>query len=395
MDKLARKYLGDDIPSITELKKNTSLIMANSHFSLNTPRPTIPAFVEVGGLHLKTDGKLPKDLKTYLDNSKEGVIYFCLGSLIKSSTLPEDKKQMFIEAFSNTKLNVLWKIDEISGLPDNVKTYKWFPQFEILKHPNVRMFITHGGLMGTMEGVYTGVPMIGVPMFADQELNINVCVMKGIAILLDFDTLTTEKITNAIDAILNNLRVSFAYPLEYDEKAKIGGQEILRKKRSGYNLRHDQCFNAHLSGFRSTVLRGVKRRAQERVNGPAMVINREALEELAAASEEVQMSLSERNSVLRTINRFQNKNGPIVPVPLQKLSRKEQITYTPIFEEVKMHAQRRNLQLQPDNAMTDLEMAAINAIRTGFPPTRVQYCLFYFTQAIWRFGVTQSQLKVP
>jgi glucuronosyltransferase len=59
MDKLSRQYFGPDVLPIEELKKKkTSLILVNSHFSLNIPRPAVPTVIEVGGLHIKENGKL-------------------------------------------------------------------------------------------------------------------------------------------------------------------------------------------------------------------------------------------------------------------------------------------------------------------------------------------------
>jgi glucuronosyltransferase len=60
MDRLAQRHFGQDVPPIAELKKRTSLILTNSHFSLNIPRPTVPPFVEVGGLHIESPRQLPK-----------------------------------------------------------------------------------------------------------------------------------------------------------------------------------------------------------------------------------------------------------------------------------------------------------------------------------------------
>jgi hypothetical protein len=39
---------------------------------------------------------------------------------------------MFISVFSELAQRVLWKIDNIPDLPNNVKASKWFQQFEIL-----------------------------------------------------------------------------------------------------------------------------------------------------------------------------------------------------------------------------------------------------------------------
>lgn len=204
MNELARQNFGQDLPPIAELKKKTRLILANSHFSLNIPRPTVPPFIEVGGLHIQRNGKLPKDLGTFINESKDGVIYFSLGSLVRAETLPKDKLQAFISAFSELPQRVIWKTDDIVGLPDNVRTSKWYPQFEILSHPNVRVFITHGGLMGTQEAVYAGVPMVGIPLFADQELNIRNCMAKGTAVLVLYDSITKETISSALRTVLSD-----------------------------------------------------------------------------------------------------------------------------------------------------------------------------------------------
>ncbi len=35
-------------------------------------------------------------------------------------------------------------------------------------HKNTKLFITHAGLLSTQESIYHGVPMLGIPIFADQ-----------------------------------------------------------------------------------------------------------------------------------------------------------------------------------------------------------------------------------
>jgi glucuronosyltransferase len=58
---LAKKYFGQLLPPLSDIAKNTSLLLVNSHFSLNQPRPLVPNIVEVGGIHLKPpENKLPK-----------------------------------------------------------------------------------------------------------------------------------------------------------------------------------------------------------------------------------------------------------------------------------------------------------------------------------------------
>ena len=73
-------------------------------------------------------------------------------------------------------------------------------------HPNVRLFITHGGLLGTQEGVYAGVPMVGIPLFADQYLNLRNCIARGISVMVEYDAITKESISNALKTVLHNSR---------------------------------------------------------------------------------------------------------------------------------------------------------------------------------------------
>jgi glucuronosyltransferase len=73
-------------------------------------------------------------------------------------------------------------------------------------HPNVRAFITHGGLLGTQEAVHAGVPMVGVPLFADQYFNIRNCVEKGISVVVEYDAITKDTISNAVKTVLHNSR---------------------------------------------------------------------------------------------------------------------------------------------------------------------------------------------
>ena len=64
--------------------------------------------------------------------------------------------------------------------------------------------MTHGGLYSNQETVWSGVPLIGFPIFGDQ-INYVVKAMKdGYAIKLDLMTLTEEILFDSIQEIVNN-----------------------------------------------------------------------------------------------------------------------------------------------------------------------------------------------
>lgn len=76
----------------------------------------------------------------------------------------------FMEAFSTfPEYTFLWKDDLVanSTLP-NVHYRGWLPQVDLLADPRVKAFITHGGMNSIHESLLHGVPMVMMPIFADQ-----------------------------------------------------------------------------------------------------------------------------------------------------------------------------------------------------------------------------------
>lgn len=121
--------------------------------------------------------------------------------------MPPAQVAAFIELFRELSVvKVLWKweSDDIANMPKNVMVKKWLPQNDILAHPNVRLFITHGGLLGGQEGVHYGVPMLGIPFYGDQKLNTNKAVVSGYALKLDFNNITVDSLRWAVIELLDN-----------------------------------------------------------------------------------------------------------------------------------------------------------------------------------------------
>ncbi|EFN87669.1 UDP-glucuronosyltransferase 2B13 [Harpegnathos saltator] len=59
--------------------------------------------------------------------------------------------------------------------------------------------------MGTQEAISYGVPMIGIPLFGDQRVNIQSYVKKKVAISLNsISDVTEEKLTSALNTILKD-----------------------------------------------------------------------------------------------------------------------------------------------------------------------------------------------
>lgn len=177
-EKLYRKYLpnGDSLPDIHEIQRNASLIFSNSHWAMTHPRPLLPSVIEIGGIHTRPAKPLPKNIEEFVNGSgtggEDGFIYFSFGSIVKGNAMPEKYRKIFINVFSKLKLKVLWKWEEDSmqGLTaKNVFLSNWLPQQDILGHKNIKLFMSHGGLLSTQEAVYHGVPMLALPIWGNVK----------------------------------------------------------------------------------------------------------------------------------------------------------------------------------------------------------------------------------
>ncbi|XP_022189984.2 UDP-glycosyltransferase UGT5 isoform X1 [Nilaparvata lugens] len=202
---MGRTYFGSDLPSISDISKETSLILVNNHHSISQVRPLVPNLIEIGGIHLRPPRPLPKDLQNELDKSEKGIIIFSFGSVVRASSLPASIVDDFIKAFARIDLTVLWKFEgTVGNLPPNVIVRKWIPQIDVIAHPNVKLLITHGGLASIIEAVSHGVPIIGIPMFGDQPSNIQRIVGKGAGLKIDYSEINAETVYNTIQQILLN-----------------------------------------------------------------------------------------------------------------------------------------------------------------------------------------------
>ncbi|XP_051166045.1 UDP-glucosyltransferase 2-like isoform X2 [Leptopilina boulardi] len=205
-----RKYLSSEIPDIREIERTVALTFVNSFYTLFGIRIRTPALVDIAGVHIEeNDEKLSRDLLKWMDESKDGVVYFTMGSMVLIETLPKETLLAFYASFEKlSPIRVLMKIVNPEklppGLPKNVLAMKWIPQIPILQHNNTKLFITHGGLLGVQEALYHGVPIIGMPIYADQFFNIRILVKKNMAVRLDYKKITSHSLNNALNLVLYN-----------------------------------------------------------------------------------------------------------------------------------------------------------------------------------------------
>ncbi|XP_075218155.1 UDP-glycosyltransferase UGT5-like [Lycorma delicatula] len=202
------QHFGNIKHTAEELEYSKSLLIVSSDLAIGYPKPVQPNTIYVGPMHITKSESLPQDLLKWMDNAEDGIIYFSLGSNMKGTSVPEEKRAAFIEAFKKfPKIRVLWKWEadiDLPGRPNNVLARKWLPQQSILAHPKLQLFISQVGLQSFQEATYYGVPILGIPMFADQDFNARKVVETGAGLSLEFNDITYEHVYEKLKELLTN-----------------------------------------------------------------------------------------------------------------------------------------------------------------------------------------------
>ncbi|XP_063631825.1 UDP-glucosyltransferase 2-like [Cydia splendana] len=196
---------GSVLPPLSEVYNNVSILLVNSHPVLAPAQSFPPNVVDIGGYHVDENGSLPKDLEELLNSSTQGFIYFSLGSVVEISELPASLKTELSQMFGQLPYTVLWRSDEdLQDLPRNVHVRKWLPQPGILAHRNIKLFITHAGLLSVIEAVHHGVPVLAVPVFGDQPMNAERAAASGFAVKVDFHVGLASELRRGLDEMIGN-----------------------------------------------------------------------------------------------------------------------------------------------------------------------------------------------
>ncbi|XP_058826486.1 UDP-glucosyltransferase 2-like isoform X2 [Topomyia yanbarensis] len=205
-DEIIEHNFGSNMTKSEQLMHRIDFLMTNVEPALGFIRPTIPGAIQLGFLHVKPPKALPTELQQYLDNARHGVIYFSLGTLIRTTALNERNVQLFLDVFRSLKYDVLWKCDsqiDLNGA-ENVRLMTWLPQQDVLAHPNVKLFVTQGGQQSMEEAVDRHVPMVVIPFNFDQFGNGDKVVEKGIGKTIWMERLTTVGLRETILEVIGN-----------------------------------------------------------------------------------------------------------------------------------------------------------------------------------------------
>ncbi|CAD5209532.1 unnamed protein product [Bursaphelenchus okinawaensis] len=195
--------------NVNDALGKSSYVFVNVDEHLAYQMPLSEKFVYVGGVgeHMGRDHSLPVEINKILENSNKGVILMSFGTIAKSYLMHEDTKQQILAAVAAMpEYDFIWKYevdDSIGSNLTNLHKMKWTPQSDLLAHPKLLAFVTHGGLNSVSETAHKGTPFVCIPVFGDQNHNCFSAQEKGLAVMIEKSEITKEHLVSALNVILD------------------------------------------------------------------------------------------------------------------------------------------------------------------------------------------------
>ncbi|XP_045643205.1 UDP-glucuronosyltransferase 3A1-like isoform X1 [Ursus americanus] len=202
-------------PVLSHLLKKAELWFVNSDFALEFARPLLPNTVYVGGLMARPVKPVPQEFENFITKfGDSGFVLVALGSMVSAFQTQELLREMN-SAFAHLSQGVIWRYKpshwpEDIRLSANVKIVDWLPQSDLLAHPRIRLFVTHGGMNSIMEAIQHGVPMVGIPLFGDQPENLNRVEAKKFGVSIQLKQIKAETLALKMKQVIEDKRYKSA-----------------------------------------------------------------------------------------------------------------------------------------------------------------------------------------
>ncbi|ELT97728.1 hypothetical protein CAPTEDRAFT_226674 [Capitella teleta] len=191
-----------------ELIEQAELFITTRDHLLDWPTPYMPNVISVPGLGAQPAQSLEKHPELVATmQSLHGAIVVSFGSSVPE--FPKTFLKKLVDAFARVSQQVVFRypfsIPSTVIVPDNVYIYtSWMPQNDLLGNSNTTLFITHCGNNGQYESLYHGVPMIGIPMFAEQYQNCHRAEAHGYGLDMKGVRFSTDDLVAAINEVNQN-----------------------------------------------------------------------------------------------------------------------------------------------------------------------------------------------
>jgi MGT family glycosyltransferase len=169
-------------------------------------------------------------------------VYFTLGTVFNRES--GDLFARVVAGLRELPVNVVVTVgrqletDVVGPQPKNVKVEPYITQSALLPHCD--LVVNHGGSGSVVGSLAHGVPMVVLPLGADQPLNAARCEQLGVGIVLDALKATSRSLAEAARAVLDDPSYRVAAERIRDEITALPGpdatvaplERLLRKQKT-------------------------------------------------------------------------------------------------------------------------------------------------------------------
>lgn len=155
-------------------------------------------------------------------------LHFTLGTIYNMES--GDLFQRVLAGLRDLSANVVVTVGrdldpaEFGAQPANVRIERFIPQASLL--PRCDAVVSHGGSGSVANALAHGLPMLLIPLGADQPLNAARCEALGVARVLDAATATPHEVRDAVSQLLGDERYRERAERIRDEIAALPGPEF-------------------------------------------------------------------------------------------------------------------------------------------------------------------------
>lgn len=164
-------------------------------------------------------------LPDWWPGSSDPLVYVTFGSVAAGLGLFPDFYQAIAAALGDLSVRVLLTTGDVSDpeqlrpLPGNVHVERWWPQQEVMA--DAAAMVNHGGFGTTLLGLAAGVPMVVVPIFADQPYNARRVEATGAGIALEGGPAAVGELPGAVRRLLDQTSYAMAARRLADDVARL------------------------------------------------------------------------------------------------------------------------------------------------------------------------------